>query len=70
MSAAVWAKAVALWLATTLAFELGFGRFVQHKGWAEILEAYTFKGGNLWPLVLAIVLISPWLAAKLRGLVG
>jgi hypothetical protein len=57
-----------LWLCLTLAFEFGFGRLVQHKPWAEILAAYTFKGGNLWPLVLAVVLISPWLAAKLRGL--
>jgi hypothetical protein len=69
-SAAQWLAVGALWLAMTLAFEFGFGRFVQHKAWAEILEAYTFRGGNLWPLVLAMVLISPWLAAKLRGLAG
>lgn len=69
LSAAQWLAVGALWLAMTLAFELGFGRFVQHKGWAEILEAYTFKGGNLWPLALGVVLISPWLAAKLRALI-
>jgi hypothetical protein len=69
LASAQWLGVGALWLAMTLAFEFGFGRLVQHKPWAEILAAYTFKGGNLWPLVLAVVLISPWLAAKLRGLV-
>jgi hypothetical protein len=70
LSSAQWFGVGALWLAMTLAFEFGFGRYVQHKAWSELLEAYAFKGGNLWPLVLAVVLISPWLAAKLRGLVG
>lgn len=56
------------WLLLTLLFEFGFGLFVQHKDWAQLLEAYTFKGGNLWPVVLAVTFISPWLAARLRGL--
>ena len=56
------------WLVLTLFFEFGFGRFVQHKDWAQLLQAYTFKGGNLWPVVLAVTLLSPWLAARLRGL--
>jgi hypothetical protein len=70
LAPAQWLGVGALWLAMTLAFEFGFGRYVQHKAWSELLEAYAFKGGNLWPLVLAVVLISPWLAAKLRGLAG
>jgi hypothetical protein len=68
LPAAQWLGVGALWLVMTLAFELGFGRLVQHRGWAELLAAYTFKGGNLWPVVLATVLLSPWIAAKLRGL--
>ncbi len=56
------------WLVLTLLFEFSFGRFVQHKDWAQLLQAYTFKGGNLWSVVLAVTLISPWLAARLRGL--
>lgn len=57
------------WLFLTLIFEFGFGRFVQHKDWAELLRAYTFKSGNIWPLVLILTLVSPWLAARLRSLV-
>lgn len=57
-----------LWLCLTLVFEFVFGRYVRHESWAAMLEAYTFKGGNLWPLVLAVTLVSPRLAARLRGL--
>lgn len=70
LSSAQWLGVGALWLAMTLVFEFGFGRLVQHKSWAELFDAYTFKGGNIWPLVLLVVLLAPWLAAKLRGVVG
>ncbi|MBE0620253.1 MAG: hypothetical protein IH605_06645 [Burkholderiales bacterium] len=55
-----------VWLLLTLFFEFGFGRFVQHKDWAELFQAYTFSGGNLWPIVLVATLVAPRLAAKLR----
>ena len=67
LSSARWLAVGMLWLAMTLAFEFGFGRLVQHKSWTELLEAYTFKGGNIWPLVLLVVLLAPWAAAKLCG---
>ncbi len=57
----------ALWLVLTLTFEFSFGRLVQHKPWHELLGAYRFSGGNIWPAVLAMVLASPRLAAWLRG---
>lgn len=56
-----------LWLCLTLVFEFGFGRLVQHKSWSELFEAYTLKGGNLWPFVLVVTLLAPLLAARLRG---
>ncbi len=54
------------WLALTLAFEFSFG-LLRGMPLARILEAYTFKGGNLWPFVLLVTAIAPWLAGKLRG---
>ena len=51
-----------LWLGLTLAFEFGFGRLVEQRSWESLFEAYTFKDGNLWPLVLLVTLISPLLA--------
>ena len=55
-----------VWLVMTLIFEFGFGLFVQHKELSELLQAYSFKGGNIWPVVLASTLISPRLAERLR----
>ncbi|WP_341580993.1 hypothetical protein [Marinobacter metalliresistant] len=54
------------WLALTLVFEFSFGLW-QGKSWSELLEAYTFKGGNIWPVVLAATVLAPYIAAKLRG---
>lgn len=57
-----------LWLLMTLVFEFSFGLLVQQKTLAELLQAYTFTGGNSWPLVLAMTLLAPRLAARLRGI--
>ncbi|MEE4253700.1 MAG: hypothetical protein V2I50_06630 [Desulfuromusa sp.] len=55
------------WLALTLVFEFSFGLW-QGKSWQVIFEAYTFTGGNIWPVVLVVTALAPYLAAKLRGL--
>ena len=55
------------WLFLTLVFEFTFGRLIQGKPWPELLEAYTFKGGNIWPVVLLVVTTAPYIAARIRG---
>jgi Mg2+/citrate symporter len=55
------------WVCLTLAFEFGFGRLIQHRTWRELLEAYTFKDGNLWPVVLVTLLFAPLVALYLRA---
>ena len=55
------------WLCLTLVFEFTFGRIMQGKPWSELLEAYTFKGGNIWPVVLLTVAAAPYVAARIRG---
>lgn len=54
------------WLGLTLVFEFSFGLW-QGKSWQNMLEAYTFMGGNIWPIVLMVTALAPYLAAKLRG---
>lgn len=55
------------WTVLTLAFEFLFGRFVAKKGWDELLAAYRFEGGEIWPIVVIVVLCAPlvgwWLSA-------
>ena len=55
------------WVAMTVVFELVFGRVVQRKEWSAMLAAYTFKDGNVWPLVLVVTFLAPFLAGQLRG---
>jgi len=63
-----WLLVGLFWLLLTLAFEFSFGRFVQHKAWAELFDAYAFRAGNIWPVVLLTTFLSPWIAARLRRL--
>lgn len=58
-----------LWLILTLSFEFLFGHYQRGQSWAEILEIFAIHRGNLMTLVLIITLLSPYLAAKLRGLI-
>lgn len=56
------------WVLLTLAFEFTFGRLVQGKPWPEILAAYTFRDGDIWPVVLLVTASAPYVAARVRGL--
>ena len=57
-----------LWVGLTLSFEFFFGRFVAGKSWPEIMQVLNVKKGDLFIFVLAITAVSPWVAAKLRGI--
>jgi hypothetical protein len=54
------------WLLLTLAFEFTFGHLIQGKPWSELLQAYTFKDGNIWPVVLLVTALAPYIAARIR----
>jgi len=55
-----------LWLMLTLAFEFSFG-LARGVSMDDILSAYSFKEGNIWPLVLLLTFFAPTLAAKARS---
>ncbi len=55
-----------LWLFLTLAFEFGFG-LLRHQTLDTLLEAYQFKDGNIWPIVLVIIAVAPMVAARIRN---
>jgi hypothetical protein len=54
------------WLIFTLSFDLLMGA-IQGEPIRQQFDAYLFKRGNLWPVVLLVTASAPWLAAKLRG---
>ena len=55
------------WVALTLVFEFSFGLW-QGKSWQVMFEAYTFQDGNIWPIVLLVTALAPYLAARFRRL--
>lgn len=57
----------AAWLAATVALEFAFGRFVARASWRDLIGAYRFRDGNLWPVVLLAMALMPWIAALVRG---
>ena len=57
-----------LWLALTVAFELGFGHFVFRRPWQDLASDYNMAGGGLLPIGLLVLALSPAIAARLRHL--
>ena len=53
------------WFAATLVFEFGMG-WAQEKPLRELLDAYAFRDGNTWPLVVLATVLAPRLAYQWR----
>ena len=45
----------------TVIFEIVIGRAIDHKSWEELAGNYAIWRGKLWPLVLAVVALTPFL---------
>jgi hypothetical protein len=56
------------WVVLTLTFEFVFGHFIAGKPWLEIVQVFNVRKGDLFIVVLCVTAISPYFAAKLRGL--
>ena len=67
--ASTWLAIGMLWVVLTLLFEYLFGHFVVGIPWIEIRRVFDVTTGNLFSLALLSAALSPWLAARLRGLV-
>lgn len=56
-----------LWAMLTLAFEILFGRFVVGAPWKRLLSDYNVVEGGLMPFGIAVPVLSPLIARKVRG---
>jgi hypothetical protein len=56
----------ASWVVMTLAFELGFGRFVEQLSWQTMLADYDLTRGRIWVLVPLWLLVAPAVLRRLR----
>jgi hypothetical protein len=52
-----------IWLVLTLAFEFGFGHYLAHHPWSELLAEYDVTRGRIWILVPLSTLIAPIILA-------
>ena len=57
-------KAGFLWLALTLAFEFGFGRY-RGRTWGELIGEYNIFAGKVWILIPIWVTFGLWILLKL-----
>jgi hypothetical protein len=55
-----------VWLLLTLAFEIGFGRYVAHAPWSRIASDYNVLRGGLLPIGLCVLTAAPFITAKFR----
>ena len=61
-----WAIGI-LWLVLTVVFEFVFGHYIAGKPWRDLAQVFDIARGDLFALVLAATVCSPWLAARVRG---
>ena len=55
-----------LWVALTLAFEVGLGRAIG-LSWSRLLSDYDVTRGGLMPLGLLAMALTPWLVRRLQA---
>jgi hypothetical protein len=55
-----------LWVVLTVVFEISLGRLVLHSDWQRIASDYDLASGGLMIPGLACMLLTPWVAARLR----
>lgn len=56
-----------LWVCLTLVFEYGFGFLVRGQGFVETSQVFNILSGNLFGLVVVLMLIGPLLVARPKG---
>ena len=57
----------AVWAALTVAFEFGFGHWVDGDSWSSLLENYDVTAGRVWIAVPAAMAAGPELARQLAA---
>ncbi|NNG17381.1 MAG: hypothetical protein HKM89_12955 [Gemmatimonadales bacterium] len=56
-----------LWVAMSVAFELGFFGLGMGEPWGRLVRDYNILGGRLWLLVLIVQLVTPYLVVRGAG---
>lgn len=54
-------------VALTVAFETALGLWVDRKSWSALLDHYALWRGELWPIVLATLGLTPFIWGRWRA---
>lgn len=54
----------ALWVMMTIAFEVGFGHYVDGAPWSTLLADYDLSQGRVWSLFLLTLFLTPFVLRK------
>ena len=54
-------------LVMTVAFEFAVGRWVDRESWSELASDYAIWRGSLWPLLLLLLVLTPFLWGRWVG---
>jgi hypothetical protein len=55
-----------VWVALTMAFEFGFGRYVAGYSWRRLGQDYNIFEGRVWPAILIWVASAPYLFYRMH----
>ena len=56
-----------MWVVMTIAFEFGFGHYLDGQSWQKLFLDYNLFKGHVWGLFLLVVLVSPFLGKLLKN---
>jgi hypothetical protein len=54
----------AAWCLLTICFETLLGRAILKQPWSTVIANYDVVAGSLWPIVLLVMLVTPYVAAR------
>lgn len=55
-----------IWLGLTLCFEFLFGHYVAGHSWSRLFQDYDLLSGRIWLVLLAWIMLLPYLVYRLR----
>jgi hypothetical protein len=50
-----------IWLAMTVIFEFGFGRYIMKNSWKKLFADYRIDKGRVWGMFLIWIFIAPYI---------
>jgi hypothetical protein len=56
-----------IWLGLTIAFEVGFGRYVAGHPWRRLAMDYNLRQGRVWSVLLLWLAVLPYVVFRLRA---